>query len=407
MWFTNYFTCAAPCSPSRATIQTGLHVMQHGVRTNVAYTATSGKGGLSTDLKTLGHRFQEAGYRTPYFGKWHLNSKTRLEKLGNGLGSFGYEEWALPDHVDSSPQGEKDPIICTKAKDWLTSHGAEGPWFLTCSLINPHDIMFCPDQCSSYYNQPQLVSQLPSNFHDALEDKPGIQKEFQDYRARTCGLGPDSSPEDWLAYMNAYIYCAKAVDKQVNSLLTTLDSLGLADNTLVAFTSDHGEMGGSHQLTGKGCFMYQEAFKVPLALRWPAQLASGSQVSGLAHSVDLYPTLLDLAGLSLPSGISGRSLKNAVSGSGATGNSYVLMAYGQMDVDDCANPGRMRAIFNGRYKYGLYYEENKDDQHELYDIASDPEELNNLAPDAAYAAELSNMQALLSKARRTDMGESV
>ena len=199
--FTNFFTSAVPCSPSRACLFTGLHLSQHGVESNV-------NAGLNPSLDpripTLGHLFQQAGYRTPYFGKWHLTLAKEYRQ--NGLNPYGFEEWRGPDHDGLPREGEQyDGRFANQALAWLGRHGKEKPWFLTCSLINPHDIVYYRRIVPRSGRVPAVVNRLPENFNDDLHDKPRIQTIYRDTYGKLMGTTPDQPEQVWLRYLDYYL----------------------------------------------------------------------------------------------------------------------------------------------------------------------------------------------------------
>jgi arylsulfatase A-like enzyme len=166
-------------------------------------------------------------------------------------------------------------------------------------------------------------------------------------------------------------------------------------------------------------------------MRWPSRLTASQEISGLSHSVDIVPTLTDLAGLTAPSALPGKSLKPLLTVSSSASahqggqsqesepvqgqapassvHSHVLTAYSASSRPKAGSgsPARqVRTIFDGRYKYSLYFDSNAHDNHELYDLDSDPYEMTNLANNRKYASLQSQMSALLTQARHQEMGES-
>ena len=132
----NSFVVANPCSPSRASIVTGLHYTQHGIHSNVAGPGSRGVPSLDPRLPTIGHAFRRAGYRTPYLGKWHLSAPADVE--GTQLERYGFEAWQGHDYEGFPNQGlAEDPGFASRAADWLREHAQDGPWFLTCCVHQP------------------------------------------------------------------------------------------------------------------------------------------------------------------------------------------------------------------------------------------------------------------------------
>ncbi len=420
--FTNHFTCAVPCSPSRATIFTGMHLPQHGVFFNIKSRGV-GSDSLDPSFTTLGHRFQGAGYRTPYFGKWHLSVEEDYHEVG--LAPYGFEEWQGPDRHGFPRGGIKyDAGFAGQAVQWLENYGRSGsPWFLTCSLINPHDIMWWPRQTLPGLRVPNIVDKLPDNFADDLEVKPRIQKAWQKRVGKLLkGMDPSMPERGWRQFLDIYYDLNRMVDKEIGRLLDTLDRLDLSANTMVFFVADHGEMAGSHQLTGKGPFAYHENIRVPLIVRWPGRVEAGARTNALAHTVDLYPTLLDLAGIYAPvAPLAGKSLAPIITlGHELEVNDHILTAWGlgshiesdrpsmQHFIDHLGLfegiPMQVHAIFDGRYKYARYFDPGISEERELYDLENDPLELHSLAGDPGYSTIEKEMAERLGEAEKNEMG---
>ncbi len=421
MSFTNHFTSAVPCSPSRACLFTGLHMPQHGVVMNMPNPGLGvpGVSSLDPSFTTLGHIFKRAGYRTPYFGKWHLTLEEDYKEAG--LSAYGFEVWTGPDRDGWPYEGLlRDGGFTNQSIKWLKENGSDGPWFLTLSLINPHDVMFYKRLDVSPAVVPNVCRDLPGNFDDDLSGKPGVQKDFQLTMQTVLGVGPDRPVRHWRHYVDFYYYLNRKVDAQVGRALAALDELGLADNTLVVFTSDHGEMAGSHQLQGKGPFVYHENNNVPLIFRWPGEIQAGAETSALSQNVDLYYTLPELAGVPvMDSRPPGKGLAPVIE-SGREVNDHALMCFGYpadafqnaglvgamadlLDVEYGNNPAQIRAVFDGRYKFARYFDEGKDEQYELYDLEEDPLEMRNLAGDPNSVDLEGRMQGALRDLEKKEM----
>jgi len=394
--FERSYVVANPCSPSRASIMTGLHYTQHGIFGNVDADGIPGIPSLDPRIPTVGHAFQRAGYKTPYVGKWHLTSPADIE--GVGLSAYGFEGWDGPDAEGKPLQGlAEDPGFATRAAAWIRDHAHDGPWFLTCSFVNPHDVMFykrtmppadCPAVCA-----------LPDSIGDDLATKPRIQGRFQRFWGRLMGMTPDQPDELWRRYGDFYLWLTHKVDAEMARVLDALDASGVAGDTLTVFLSDHGEMAGAHKLQGKGPFVYEENVHVPLVFRWPGRIAPGTTSQALTHNVDLFPTLLALAGAGdAPEYLPGRSLAPVVLGDDARApHEHVVLSWGMTAGRMPAGPfgaaparattvpDEMHGLFEGRHKLGRYFAGGLDDEYELYDLREDPLELRNLATDPGYA----------------------
>jgi arylsulfatase A-like enzyme len=413
--FDNFFTSAVPCSASRATIFTGLHQPTHGISTNVAIGLIPGDGSLDPRLPTLGHVFQDAGYRTPYFGKWHLTERRDYHEAG--LSDYGFEGWQGPDPWGLPFQGtRKDADFVDQAIRWLQWNGTCAPWFMTCSLVNPHDIMYYRRFDLPPYAVPDMGAELPSNFGDTLEDKPRVQTQYRDAYGALMGTPPDAGERVWREYVDYYCYLTQQADTQMGRLLEALDRYGLTNDTIVVFVSDHGEMAGAHRLQSKGPFVYQENNLIPCVVRWPGRVAAGARTGALAQTVDLFPTLIDMTGIPASrSHLPGRSLVPAVLG-GQDVNDHVLMVFPYSNSDDFTQlagvgripditaPMQVRAICDGRYKFARYFDRGMaDEEYELYDLVNDPLEMRNLAGDPAHKFIRRDMELWLGQAEAAEM----
>jgi len=411
--FTNHYVSAVPCSPSRACLFTGLHLPQHGVASNVNAGMNQS---LDPRIPTLGHRFRAAGYRTPYFGKWHLTAPK--DRRGIGLSKYGFEDWRGPDHHGAPWDGTTNDFrFAAQAANWLNRNGrSKEPWFLTCSLVNPHDICFYPRDVVPQITVPRVFDKLPDNFRDDLEGKPRIQAVYRDGYGRLMGITPDKPEKFWLRYLDYYLHFQRLADHGAAHLLDTLDRLKLADDTLVIFTADHGDMCGSHQLQAKGPFVYEENNNVPLIFRWPGRVPAGVESAALSQNTDVLPTLLEACGVSSPVDyLPGRSFAPLLQNPDGPGRDQVLMAFGMalggkfaaiarhLGVQADGVPIQLRGIHDGRYKFARYFDPGCPEEYELYDLQEDPGELRNLAGDPAAAGLLQEMAERLAAAEAAQM----
>ena len=264
-----------------------------------------------------------------------------------------------------------------------------------------------PDDC------PSVCERLPDNFADDLATKPRIQAEFQRFWGTVMGMTPDQPLEAWRRYGDFYLYLTQKVDAEVTRVLDALDQSGVADHTLTVFCSDHGEMAGAHRPAGQRAVRLPRerpgAAGVPLARTSRA----GARTAALTHNVDLFPTLLDLAGAgAAPAHLPGRSIASIVRGdhTGAV-NDHVLLTWGMTArranrgrAGTPVVPGEVHGLFDGRWKLARYFEDGvADEELELYDLHDDPLELRNLAADPGYATVRREMADRLRTAEDSQM----
>ena len=457
----NYHVNTTPCSPSRSVIFTGQHTQQ---TLMVANHGLPPFNDLSPELPTLGHMLREQGYTTAYKGKWHLSHVPGGDNLTYGvvetseqaLQAYGFADYNL----GGDPHGTHltgflyDRLTASDAARWMQAHkDDEAPWLLAVNFVNPHDVMFYssgPEQERSRLRQNFLGPlsagpgtgvygkhwdiPLPRSFHaEDLSRKPWVQRADVELCNAFYGRIEADDEAAWRGLQSYYFNCIRDVDESIGQVLDALRASGQEDDTLVVLTADHGEMAGAHRLRQKGPHMYKENTRVNFIVRHP-DLPRGVQRDALGSSVDLVPTLLELAGVSpeqqrerYPQ-LAGVSLCESLGG--ASGRSQRdalghLFNYGvAMYIDpeftlqvirnqelvtpwsvlreslkslqlgpSRSNRALFRGIHDGRYKFARYFA--PEDHHlpqdlqallgrndlELYDTEQDPDELHNLALD--------------------------
>jgi arylsulfatase A-like enzyme len=436
--FSQHYTHSSPCSPSRATLLTGQYVPEHGVTDNV-FVAPS-QPDLHSQTPTIGHLLRDQGYRTGYVGKWHLSyGNPRMEH-------YGFSDWSGEDWAWTGLAGTGtwyDRIIADQAANWLREHGtSDTPWCLTVGLVNPHDIHWYPADQDWYQKAhpdhveavsgivPPAISGkssvpvfeghydeifgVPDNFEDSLDGKPVVQKQWRYEELHSLFGHLDYDDERaWRRGLDYYFRLHELSDIQLGTVLGALDEIGRFDDTVIVFTSDHGDMCGSHGLVNKGPFAYQEIMKVPLYIRVPGMTTDGSATGALSSSADVAPTICGLAGVADTPSMSGSSLVSLLDGSETKVRDHVLFAQAQGWYRSCiAQRFALRGVFDGRYKYVRYFgvgggvdstgqglswaptmkigpgADPWDQEHELYDLQEDPGELMNLAADRTRAKEV-------------------
>jgi len=402
--FSRAYSPSSLCTPARASMFTGLYAFKHGMGTNCdMYHALARE--LPHPEQLLHTSLQHLGYRCGYTGKWHVG--TRL-----GPGDYGFEGMSVPGYGDLRKEPEfhqylaennltygpiKDPIYANHQQQTLIAgkwngplestptyyltnatldlldefartHKEEGrPFFLTCQFWGPHG----PYLPSLEYVGRHDRAAIPewSNWQDDYTGKPRRLARFTQSFFRKL----PATWADWQEVVGLAYDFTTLVDEQIGRLLTRLEKLGLEDETLIVFTSDHGDLLGSHGLYDKG-FMYEEAHRIPLLVRLPGQNKSGVSDT-LVYNMDIMPTIFDLLGESLGKTVDGQS----------------LMPYLDGAADTDAGRDALYLEFHGiRYLHtqrglvtrdGYKYIFNPDDEDELYDLNNDPGEFRNLLAD--------------------------
>lgn len=341
--FTHAFANTPQCSAARSALLTGLEPHRTGVWTNVDETSL-GKP-LSPAIPTVGSVCRQAGYRTGYFGKWHLGNDEK------GLAAFGFETYV---------PAKSDEAVAREAADWIRTR--KPPWLAWVSFTNPHDIYQLPKILDRV--APRAGVKPPASGLEALEGKPAEQREYVD---RDQGRATrEFTPEQWVRYRSYYLDLVERVDACLGSVLEAVN----LDRTVAVYTSDHGDALGEHGLPFKGPFMYEELIRIPLVIAAPGVALGRGARGGLVRQTDLAPTLAALAGLKWPGPLSGRDLALR-----HNPPSEVFLEY--YAKQKWVNP--IRTVRTRRWKLNWYDRGGK----ELYDLAQDPHELHNRAGEPA------------------------
>ncbi|MFB3827374.1 MAG: sulfatase [Bryobacteraceae bacterium] len=338
------------CCPARAVLLTGQYAHRNGMVANDLRLRENSIG----LAKTLRH----AGYRTGFIGKWHLDGGPRMPGyVPPGPRRQGFEFWAANEcshqHFDTQyfrDSAEPIPIRKFEPEAW-TDLGIEflraadkRPWFLTIQMGPPHDPYKAPPEYARRYDPARLT--MRPNWRKA-ERAPG----------------PEAIAE--------YYGMITAIDDQVGRILRELETLGMAEDTIVLFSSDHGDMLGSHGLRLKRK-PWEESVLVPGIIRYPRALKRGTSDCIFTH-VDFAPTLLGFCGIQPPAGMQGADLSGPLAGKGQGPDSAFFQIFGPY-AGDGTDDG-WRGVRTRRYMYARY----ESRPWVLYDLEKDPYQMNNLA----------------------------
>ena len=442
--FERAFCASCMCSPSRATLFTGLFPAQHGVTDTLSFGTrfSASERVLPPDLPNMATVFADAGYEVAYKGKWHLSKPMAAPDdptawTPEDLEVYGFGRWNPPDageNRDISQFGggtaDNDGRIMTG--DGPVEEGREGalaylrdvatrkqPFFLVVSLVNPHDVLAYPQtwQDGGYETQDWLDGELglPATVDEDLTTKPSAQQQF----ARWLSLGLGRLPNDAARqrYVNFYGNLIRAADAWLVELLNTLEELGLRDDTLIVRTSDHGEMGMAHGgMRQKSFNAYEESLRVPLIFSNPRLFPEPRQSEALVSHVDLLPTLASMIGAPVPADAAWQGIDySALMVDADTTPVQPEIVFTYDDIRCAQNiaqlaqpPNRIIAIREERYKLARYYDGAGvvPDQWELYDLEIDPDERFNLAapgfnPSPEQAATRARLTARLEEITAT------
>ncbi len=469
--FTNHQIATSVCSSSRSVIYTGQHIQHTKVFDNLGLPWSSE---LSSDIPTVGNYLRDAGFWPAYLGKCHFVKAledieveqapdVNMATLNAVMQEYGFEDYVgVGDIIGMTMGGYRtDEFTTSTAVRWLRAEAPQleqqgKPWFLALNLVNPHDVMFYntdapgarPVQDSrhlmplnrapehSIYQRSWNMA-LPESRNEAwdYDGRPRAHYEYQFARSTLVGQFPNEDAR-WKRLQDYYLNCIADCDRHVERILQELDELGLADNTIVVMTSDHGELAGAHQMHGKGATAYKEQLHVPLVVRHPGHAGSaGKECPALTSHLDITPTILALAGVgedqrqAMAPKLRGHDLSGLLASPESAGANavrggalYNFNMWLYQDADfmqqvydaksrgqdvaslglklDLTKRGAIRSITDGRYRYSRYFSPQ---QHnlpgtieqifdyndvELYDLEADPDEMRNLAVDRRANGEL-------------------
>ena len=490
--FENHRINSAVCTPSRSVLYTGRHIQQTKMFDNTNFPWISS---LSTEVRTVGHLLRDAGYYTAYKGKWHLTKEFEtVNELGSPTQIFtremeahGFSDYFGVGDIIAHDRGGylHDGITTAMGVSWLRGKGkdlaAEGkPWFLAVNLVNPHDVMFLntdrpgetmqarnmlgqirPEPAHPLYAK-QWRFELPQSYRQPL-NAPGRPPAHADYMRAHDGLVGNIANDDWRwrRRHNYYLNCLRDADSHIVPLLDELDALGLASNTIVVLTADHGDLDGAHRLHAKGATSYREQNNVPLIVAHPAH-AGGKRCKAVTSHVDIAPMLVNLTAASaerkaaITRGLPGKDISPWLAAPEKAGSTavrdgalycYNMFAYldgefmdravalmlqpdGRAKVQAAAKDGTLqpnlfkrgaiRSVFDGRYQFSRYFSPKEHNRPtslealfklndvELYDLERDPTEMNNLALDRRKSGDLLlAMNEKLNRLIDAEVGEDI
>ncbi len=383
--FRQAFVVNSLCSPSRASILTGRYPHEVGVLDN--------RTPFPANSTTFAQLLAASGYRTAYVGKWHMGrqggARPGFEHSASYLGHGEYFDCPFEVNGVATPTtGWVDDVSTAFAERFIREHRSE-PFLAVVGFKSGHHPYEPPERRRGAYEeaQPRPAPNLASPAiyartkpartpRSVRREKEGEAREpASEKENETAPEGPNQG----------YFETLSGADDAVGRLLEVLDELELTQDTLVLFTSDNGMYFGEHGLRDKRT-AYEESLRTPLIVRYPRRVAAGVVLDELALNIDIAPTLLDFAGLAVPAGVRGRSLRpllEARAGSAAPAPRWRdSFFYGYVAERGFAAP-TVTAVRTARHKLVLY--PGHPEWTELFDLGSDPYELRNLAGDEKLA----------------------
>lgn len=387
--FEKHYACANVSTSSRSVIYTGRHITETCMLDNTNYAF---QPNMSTDLTTVGDMLRKAGYYTAFKGKWHMSEgDTSLEE-------YGFSDWTEGDMYGAVHEGFlEDGEICDNSIAWLKDKGTElnkngQSFFLAVNFLNPHDIMYYGEQVGTYlagqatpppgnilYQKTYDVP-VPASWNEPF-DKEGRVAAHGNYAGNWERMvGPSPTTEaGWKSFRDYYFNTIQDCDNHMLRLLDYLSEAGLMQNTIIIYTSDHGEMQGEHGLKGKGGYMYENNIHVPLIIYHP-ELAGGRKCMNITSHLDLAPTFVDYAVngntqlfAEITNGLHGHSLVAAVKdpATDVRNGEGALFCYDMLSMIDSSfvidrsltpayrlditKRGFVRGIITADYKFARYF----------------------------------------------------
>ena len=404
--FLNAFATTPLCSPSRAALLTGQYAHTNGIVDNTARDAASHR------LPTFAVPLAEAGYRTGFFGKWHMgNDDTRrpgwtswvamkgqgeaidpqLNVDGERIAAKGYVTDVLTDYVLAFIRRDPGtPFMALLAHKALHPNVAQRDDGSVGKLAGQR-AGFVPAERHRGRYAKAAVPRRP-NATAPLARKPALQRAIPGLTP----LGPQTGTPD--ADVRDRLEMLLGVDESLARIVAALGEMGQLDNTVVIFTSDHGYFYGEHGLNEERRLAYEETARIPLIVRYPRVARSGASATQMVQIIDIAPTVLALAGIADTVPRQGRSLVPLLEGRSVPWRSSILLEYYTDQVFPRMLTMEYQAVRTERYKYIDYLELSGAD--ELYDLQADPFEMDNLIATDAGQRLLPDLTAELARLQR-------
>ena len=402
--FANAFCTTSLCSPSRASILTGLYAHRHGVRDNFTE--------LPTSLPHWPGRLQQSGYSTAYIGKWHMGENNDEPRHGfdwfathQGQGKYFDTLWNINGAGAKVIPGYYTSVVTDLAIDWIKMRDDKKPWSLCLGHKAPHSFYTPEEKYSRVFDtvqvrypasafqldgKPEWIRQRMSNWHGIYGQLFEWRKDF-----------PDARPEaviDFERMVHGYWGTVLSVDDSVGRMVEYLKSSGQFENTLVIFMGDNGLLEGEHGMVDKRT-AHEPSIRIPMIARGP-RITAGKVISQQVLTIDVAPSVLEICGVPSLEKIQGHSWRKLVS-EGSDPRWRTSWFYEYNYEKQFPYTPNVRALRTDKWKFIRYpHGDGTNDKHsrEMYDLEADPNELHNLAKDSAYLSILASLETQLTQA---------
>lgn len=394
--FRNAFVVNSLCLPSRATMLTGMYSHTTGAVSNV-------EGKIDPRLPLVSDLLQKAGYETAFLGKSHIQGALMDHPWDYYFGFVGQADYyrsRITEGIKGQYGPEKlyageyvDTLLTRKAVEWLQQK-REKPFCMFLWFYAPHAPFFRPKDMVNDLNGVPIP--VPASFHEDEKGYPGKPSAVAD-------------ADDKIGYSEVYSDDPRSLeelvknhnvgvednDRNVGAVLKVLESQGKLDKTAVLLSSDHGFFLGEHHLYDKR-LMYEPSIRVPMLLRYPGKIKPGETSEEMVLNLDMAPTMLQMAGLPVPTEMQGKSMLPLAEGQKIPWRQDWLYEYYEYPGFENVRP--CRGVRTARYKYIEFFIDPK--EYELYDLEKDPGEMNNLYGKSGYEEITQHLQSRMEALRK-------